>query len=101
MGGPTRQAHVLDGALAAEAVLARPSVDTELVLEGAAQTRTADVIADAGAALGNGPAEHLRHGLTKPADFAIFQTAAQPGRVQPGGEERLIGVDIADPGHHA
>src|SRR5438270_487754 len=66
MGRAPRQLDAHDRRPAAHAGPALSTVDRVLVLKLALQARAADVIADAGAALVDGPRQHRHHGLPQP-----------------------------------
>src|SRR5262245_15566113 len=95
------QADARDGAAATHARFARAPVDAELVLVLALQPRAADVIADAGAALRDGVRQHRGNCLAQAPRLGGAQVVAAAARVQPGHEQRLVGVNVPHARHHA
>src|SRR5437763_1561558 len=95
---PPRQAGTRDRPAAARTRLPRPPVDAELFLVAALQPRAADVIADARAALLDRVVQHGFDRLAQAVRLGGAEAAAGAGGVEAGGEQRLVGVDVAHAG---
>src|SRR5262249_61813073 len=91
-----RQADAGDRRAAARAGLAGVAVDAQLLLEGARLAGAADVVADAGAALVDGPRQHRLDGPAEAGGRAGVAAVGRAGRVQAGLRERPVGGGVAD-----
>src|SRR5262245_40930256 len=101
MRRPAAQADDGDRGAAARARLALAAVDAKLFLVAARLAVAADVVADGRAAPVDRLAQHLRDRLAQAVGLGAAQVAAAPRGVQPGAEQRLVGVDVADAGDDA
>src|SRR4051794_2419826 len=90
------QPDLHDALPAAPARLARPAVGAKLVLVAPAQLRAANVIADGRAAAVDGPAQDGDDGLAQPLGLGGVKGLGRPGRMEPGLEQGLVGVNVAD-----
>src|SRR5262249_54549226 len=101
VGRAASQADALDGPPAIRTRFAGAAVDAEFLLILSLQAGAANVIADAGAALLDGPGEDFDDRIVQAPRLGGAEVAATAGRMQAGLEERLVGVDVADAGDHA
>ena len=90
-GGP----HLPDRRSAARARLALAAVHQELVLERATGPVDVPEVVDRGAAGVDAELERLHHGVAELGQLRRPQPVDRPERVDPGAEERLVGVDVA------
>src|SRR5262249_29618933 len=98
---PAGEARQGDELAAPRARFAGLTVDAELALVAALQAGAANVIADAGAALGDGPLQHGDDCLAQPLRLAGVELTTEPRRRQLRLKERFIRVNVAHAGHDA
>src|SRR5262249_39258578 len=98
---PAGQANALDGGPAPRARRPFAAINAKLVLVATFQTGAADVIANARAALVDGPRQDDADGLAEPFGFGGRRAGGDFGRRQPGLEEGFIRINVADAGHDA
>ena len=93
------QRDLFDRRLAAQARFAGSAIDAEFVLHLPLEPGAADVIANAGAALVDGARQHRddRRGAALGL-LAPSGRLAEQRRMEPGLEERFVGVNVADAG---
>src|ERR1700682_3885578 len=95
----SREPDALDRFAAPAARFARSAISQELILILALQAGTADVIADAGDTLLDGPRQHGLDGVAPRASLSGRGFRAELRGVQPGREQRFVRVDVTDAGH--
>ena len=78
-----------------------PSVDVELVLHAAAVAVRRHVVAERRAPQLHAAAECGPHGSVQARDLVAVELAGRPERMDPCAPQRLVGVDVPDPGHAA
>ncbi len=98
MGATASQQGAADGGGAFAAGLAGSEVDAVLKLEKAFNSVGVDVIGDRGAAELDGMEEDLFEGDAEGLEARGSDAPGAEGGADAGGEERLIGVDVADAG---
>ena len=86
----------LDGPPAARARLAGPLVDLQPFLHRAVPIRCG-VVVDRAAAPVDGLGQDRADGIEQPAFVRRPERRNRSQRVEPGGPERLVGIDVADP----
>src|ERR1039458_2813326 len=86
--------HPPDGSAAIYAGLAGALIHTVANLEKSLAPLGIHVIGDRGAAGGNGFGEHLAESLVQTHDAILAQSGGNRHGVNPGAEERFIGVDV-------
>jgi len=72
-------------------------IDPQILLKVAGLSLATDKIAQGGSALADRLAQNLPHRFHQPLAFGQRDPARRPRRVDPGGKQRLIGVNVADP----
>ena len=99
VGAAARGAHLLDRRAAADARLALPQVHEEAVLEAAPGAVDVPVVVDRRALRVDPGVQRLHHGVAQRLDLRPPERADRRQRVDAGAPERLVRVDVADPGH--
>jgi hypothetical protein len=74
-------------------------VHEEAVLEAALRAVHVAVVVDRGALRVDPRLERRHHGVAKRLHLRALEGADRPLRMDPGPEERLVGVDVAHAGH--
>ena len=94
----TRQYDPPDHRSAANARQSRSPIGAKLILKAAHQAGAADIVADRGAALFDGPRQHADDREAQSLRLLRRQTPARQTRRQLRFEQRFIRVDVADAG---
>src|SRR5262245_47227635 len=92
------EAEAADLRATRRARLARAAVDRELILEAAAKPGPADVVADGRAAGLDRTSQDRFDRFAEPIAFLGLHALAEPAGMQFRTEQRLVGIDIPDPG---
>jgi hypothetical protein len=87
------------GSITGETGLTRPAVDLELFLEATVLAPGTPIgsVTQRGALIGHSAGEHPADGMIQTLGFLVVEGVCCAERVESGGEEGFVGVDIAQP----
>src|SRR5512142_1346962 len=98
--GPTAQSAHPDRRAADPAGLALTPVDAVVELEVARRATAVDIVPKRSAALGDRLAQRIADGGSQPAQPVARDATGGAIRPDPGPEQRLVRIDVADADHH-